>query len=70
MSFFNRLFGKGRGGAAEQKSIAAHMEYLNSLRQPAIALSKSGPRRFSKMGGLRGPARAPPLRLSVSHPGQ
>jgi uncharacterized protein YwqG len=52
MSFLKRLFGRNRGGAAEQKSIAEHMEYLNSLRQPAVALSKSDERRFSKMGGL------------------
>lgn len=52
MSFLNRLFGRGRGGAAERKSIAEHMEYLNSLRQPAIVLRKSAERRFSKMGGL------------------
>ncbi len=52
MSFLSRLLGRNRDGAAPKKSIAEHMEYLNSLRQPAIALRKSGERRFSKIGGL------------------
>ncbi len=52
MSFLNRIFGRNRGGSAKEKGIAEYMEYFNSLRQPAIALSKSEERHFSKIGGL------------------
>ena len=52
MSFLNRIFGRNRRGSAEEKGIAEHMEYLNSLRQPALALRKSRERRFSRIGGL------------------
>ena len=52
MSFLNRIFGKKKDGSAEGKGIAVHMEYLNSLKQPAIGLRKSQERQFSKIGGL------------------
>jgi uncharacterized protein YwqG len=52
MSFLSRLFGRNRGGSAEKSDIGEHMEYLNSLRQPAVALRKSGESRFSRIGGL------------------
>ncbi len=52
MSFLNRIFGRKKNGSAEGKGIAEHVEYLNSLRQPALGLRKSEDRQFSKIGGL------------------
>jgi uncharacterized protein YwqG len=52
MSFLNRIFGKKKDDSAEGKGIDEHLEYLNSLRQPAIGLQKSEERRLSKIGGL------------------
>jgi uncharacterized protein YwqG len=37
---------------ADQGGIAQHLEYLNSLRKPALGLRKSAGKRFSKIGGL------------------
>jgi uncharacterized protein YwqG len=52
MSFLNRIFGRKKDDSAQGKSVAEYMEYLNSLRQPAIGLKKSEERQFSKIGGL------------------
>ncbi len=52
MSFLNRIFGRNRGGSAGERGIAEYMEYLNSLRQPALGIKKSEEGQFSKIGGL------------------
>lgn len=51
MSFLKRLFG-GSGGGSDDKGLGEHLPYLNSLREPAIALSRSGSTTFSQIGGL------------------
>jgi uncharacterized protein YwqG len=52
MSFFRSLFGKGGRGSADARGIGEHLDYLNSLREPAVALGKSDQREFARIGGL------------------
>jgi uncharacterized protein YwqG len=52
MSFLKRLFGGAQADTDDEAGIEAHRAYLNTLKQPAIALRKSGVETFSRMGGL------------------
>ena len=51
MSIFRKLFGKSKQPTEEQ-GIEQHLEYLNTLRLPAIALSPAGSIALSRIGGL------------------
>ena len=52
MSFLTTISGKQKSEGGGDKGIKVHLDYLNSLRMPAIALSKSGREAFSRIGGL------------------
>ena len=52
MSFWKSLFGRSTPTPGEDKGIDEHLDYLNTLRVPAIALSKSDGEVFSRIGGL------------------
>jgi uncharacterized protein YwqG len=52
MSFFSALFGKGKQGRKEERGIEEHLDYLNSLRTPALALSPAAGTSTSRIGGL------------------
>jgi hypothetical protein len=40
MSFFKFIFGKTKKNPEESKGIDEYLDYINSLRVPAIALTK------------------------------
>jgi uncharacterized protein YwqG len=53
MSLFDNFFGRNREGNSIQKeSIDEHLEYLASLRKPAILMAENKEKQFSKIGGL------------------
>jgi uncharacterized protein YwqG len=52
MSLLRAIFGKFRSEPRGDKSIEEYLDYLNSLRISAIALSKSDSEAFSRIGGL------------------
>lgn len=52
MSFLKSLFGRSKGEPQDERGIEGHLDFLNSLRMPAIALSRSAERKLSRMGGL------------------
>jgi uncharacterized protein YwqG len=51
MSFFKKLFG-GEPTDPNAGSLDAHMEYLNTLRRPAVHLRGTDTRGFNKLGGV------------------
>ncbi|MBI5359537.1 MAG: DUF1963 domain-containing protein [Planctomycetes bacterium] len=45
-------FGGYNPDSGKDRNIEDHLDYLNTLREPAIALLKSGVKNFSRVGGL------------------
>jgi uncharacterized protein YwqG len=52
MSIFKNLFGKSEPKDNQEENLDVHLSYLESIREPAIALSKSESKPSSKIGGL------------------
>ncbi len=52
MSFIKSLFSKSKPNPDNDKNIDEHLEFLKTLRMPAIALSKTDKDVFSRIGGL------------------
>ncbi|NQT83733.1 DUF1963 domain-containing protein [bacterium] len=60
MWIFDRLFrkrdennaSKEERNAPKEKGLGDHLQYLNSLREPAVRLDKSREHKFSRIGGL------------------
>ena len=51
MSILNWLSWWSGGGAARGKDLEEHLEFVNALKTPAIALRRSDSGGFSKIGG-------------------
>lgn len=51
MSFLRSLFGASSKDPGDEQGIEEHLEFLESLRVPAIAMSASSGVRLSRMGG-------------------
>ncbi len=52
MSFLNSLFGRSKRKPENGRGIEEHLDYLNTLRKPALALSPAAGHVKSKLGGL------------------
>ncbi len=52
MSFLKSLFGGSKKEPKVEQGIEEHLEFLNSLRIPAIAISASAEAKLSRVGGL------------------
>lgn len=52
MSFLKSLFGRSKAVPADQPGLDVHLDYLQSLRLPAIALSAAAGTTRSRIGGL------------------
>jgi uncharacterized protein YwqG len=52
MSFLSALFGRSKRNLEDARDIERHLDYLNMLRIPALALSPSTEQSMSRIGGL------------------
>ncbi|HUT57663.1 MAG TPA: YwqG family protein [Phycisphaerae bacterium] len=52
MSFLRRLFGRSKRSTQGERGVEEHLDYLKTLRRPAIALSPSVEKPLSRIGGL------------------
>jgi len=52
MSFLKSLFGGSKNGPKDEQGIEEHLDFLRSLRIPAIAMSASTDAKLSRIGGL------------------
>lgn len=52
MSFLKRLFGGSKQAAAANPGLEQHLDYLNTLRLPAIAFFPASASSLSRLGGL------------------
>jgi len=52
MSFLKFIFGRSKSTPGDYKGLEEHLNYLKTLRAPAIALAGSQGEAFSQIGGL------------------
>jgi len=52
MSFLRSLFGGSKKEPKDERGVEEHIDYLRSIRTPAIAISASAEAKLSRVGGL------------------
>lgn len=52
MSFFRALFGRSRPDGRANRRLEDHLDFLNTLKLPTIALARTTEEQLSRLGGL------------------